>query len=154
MQEQHGICRLNRIPCTGDANFLDLIVAVTQTGCVNHMHRHTLDLDGLLHLVARGPCDGRHNGQLGPRQRIEQGRFARIGLACNHDLDAFAQQRPLARALQHQMQGVLQGCQLPMRIGLAQEVNFFFRKVQRCLHQHAQVNQRITQGVDFLGKSA
>jgi hypothetical protein len=50
------------------------------------------------------PCRGwcrrrRHDGQLGTRQRIEQGRLAGIGLAGNHDLDAFTQQGALARLL-------------------------------------------------------
>ena len=44
--------------------------------------------------------------------------------------------------------------QLARGVGLLQEINFFLGKVQGGFHQHAQVNQRIAQGVDFLRKSA
>jgi hypothetical protein len=62
-----------------------VVGAVAQAGGVDHMHRHTFDLDGLLHLVAGGSGDGRDDGQLGTRQRVEQGRLAGIGLAGDHD---------------------------------------------------------------------
>ena len=40
-----------------------------------------------------------------------------------------------------------------MRICLAQEVDFFLREVQRGLHQHAQVDEGITQAMDLGRKS-
>ena len=43
---------------------------------------------------------------------------------------------------------------MALGIGLLQEVDFFFRKIQRRLDQHAQVDQRIAQPVNLFGKIA
>ena len=78
--------------------------AVAQARGVDHMQRHAFDLDGLADHVARGAGDRRDDRQLGAGQRIEQRALAGVGLAGDHHLDAFAQQRALARALHHPRQ--------------------------------------------------
>jgi len=72
------------------------------------VQRHPFNLDGLLHLVARRSLDRGDDGQFDTGQGIQQRAFARIRLAGNHDLDAFAQQRALARMPQHGRQLLLQ----------------------------------------------
>ena len=108
MQEQHRVGPGNFVPGAGDADALHLVLAVAQAGGVDDVQGHTFDLDGLLHLVAGGACNGGDDGQLGPRQRVEQRAFTGIGLACDHHLDALAQQRALARPLHHRGQCLLQ----------------------------------------------
>ena len=83
------------------------------------MHRHTLNLDGLLDFVAGRTRHRRDNRQLSTGQRVQQRRFASIGLAGNHHLDPFTQQRTLARTGQHCRQRLLQICELPKGICLA-----------------------------------
>jgi hypothetical protein len=58
----------------------------------------------------------------------------------------------LAGFAQHRVQCCLQTFQLALCIGLLQKVDLFFREVQRGLDQHAQVNQRIAQHMDFFGE--
>ena len=118
------------------------------------MQRHAFDLDGLRHLVARGARDRRDDGQLRPRQGVEQRAFARIRLAGDHHLDTFAQQGALARALHHRGQGGAQLVELAVSIGLLQKVDFFFGEIERGFYQHAQVHQSIAQAVDFLREGA
>ena len=77
------------------------LVVVAQAGGVDHVQRHAFDLDRLADLVARRAGDRRDDRQLGAGQRVEQRALADVGLAGDHDLDAFAQQRALARARQH-----------------------------------------------------
>jgi hypothetical protein len=77
-----------------------------------------------------------------------------LGWPGNHHLDALAQQRALARPLHHLRQRCCKFDSWPARVGLAQEVDFFFRKVERGLHQHAQVDQRIAQCVDLVRERA
>ena len=139
-----------------NAYFFNLInaLAFAQARCVNDVHRHTFNLNGLLHHIARGSCNGRDDGQLCTRQRIEQRTLARIGLTRNDHLDAFTQQRALLRARQYFDQLCLQPIELALCISLLQEINFFFRKIQSGFDQHAQMNQAIAQCVDFFGKIA
>jgi hypothetical protein len=101
------------------------------------------------HHVARGAGHRRDDGQLGAGQRVEQRALARIRLARDHHLDAFAQQRALLRALHHGGQLRLQPFELAVGVGLLQEVDLFFGKVERGLDQHAQVDQRVAQRVDL-----
>ena len=150
VQKQHGIGAFNRVPGAFNAYFFHLVGTLAQAGGVHHMHRHAFNLNGLLHFVARGAGNGRDDGQLGPGQRVEQGRLASVGLPGNHHFNALAQQRTLVGALRHGVQTLLQALQLALGIGLAQEINLFFREIQRRLHQHAQVNQGVAQLVNFL----
>ena len=141
MQEQHCVSLGNGVPGAGNTDFLYLVIAVAQAGGVHHMHRHTLDLDGLLHLVAGGAGNWGDDGQLGAGQGVQQGRLAGVGLAGDHHLDAFAQQSALAGACQHRLHAGLQLGQLALGVRLLQKVDLFFWEVQRGLDQHAQVDQ-------------
>ncbi len=152
VQEQHRVGRGDLLPGALDADPLHLVVALAQARRVDHVQRHALDLDGLLHLVARGAGDRRHDGQLRAGQGVQQRTLARVGLARDHHLDALAQQRALPRAPHHLRQRALQRRQLAMGIRLAQEIDLFLRKIERGLHQHAQVHQRIAQPVDLVGE--
>ena len=108
MQKQHRVSAFNLPPGTGNADLLDFVAAVAQAGGVDHMQRHAFDLYGLGHHIARGARHWRHDGQLGACQRIEQRAFSGVRLPGNHHLDAFAQQRTLARLLEQAGQHLLQ----------------------------------------------
>ena len=118
------------------------------------MQRHALNLQQLRDLVARGARNGRDDGQFCPRQGVEQRALARVGLAGNHHLDAFAQDGALLGFLHHRLQPGLQALELAFGVGLRDEVNVFFRKVQSGFHQHAQVRELRQQGGNFLRKLA
>ena len=149
VQEQHRIGLADTLPSAGNADLFDCIVAMAQARRVHNVQRHAFNLDGFEDLVPGSAGDGRDDGTLGAGQRVEQRRFAGIGLASDHDPDALAQQCSLAGARQHIRQGLPNAQQLPAGVGLLQEVDFLFREIQRGLDQHAQVDQGVAQDVDF-----
>ena len=142
MQKQHsiGICNLG--PCTLNAYLFNLInaLAFAQPRCVNDVNWHAFNLNGLLHHIARGAGNGRHDGQLCACQSIEQRAFAGIGLASNDHAYAFTQQSALLGLLHHACKVVFQTRKLSSCIGLLQKINFFFWKIKRRLHQSTQVD--------------
>ena len=71
VQQEDGVSFGNFGPCARDADTFNLVIAVAQAGGVDHVHRHALDLNGLLHLVPGCAGKWRHDRQLGPSQRIE-----------------------------------------------------------------------------------
>ena len=107
------------------------------------MHRNAFDLNGFFHLVAGGASDRRNDGKLRPGQGVEQRGLARIGLASNHHLNAFAQERALSGLLLQRLQGRLQALELALGVGLLQKVDFFFWKIQRGFDQHTQAHQGV-----------
>ena len=72
MQKQYRVGGKNLIPRPGDADFLNFVLTVAKPRRVHNVQRHAFNLDGLLHFVARGAGHGRHDGQLGTSQRVEQ----------------------------------------------------------------------------------
>ena len=96
VQQQHGVGAGDVRPGALDADALHLVIAFAQASGVQHVQGHAFDLNGLLHHVARGAGNRGDDGQLGPRQRVQQAALARVRLARNDHLDAFAQQRALA----------------------------------------------------------
>ena len=81
MQEQDGIRGLDFVPGTGNTDHFHFVRAVAQARGVDHVQGNALDLDGLLHPVPRGASNGRHDGQLGTGQGIEQRGLPHIGFA-------------------------------------------------------------------------
>jgi hypothetical protein len=82
-RKQHRVGVFDVRPSARDADALDLVAGArrAQAGGVEHVQRHAFDLDGLLHHVARGAGNGGDDGQLGPRQRVQQAALAGVGLA-------------------------------------------------------------------------
>ena len=74
VQKQDSICASNLGPSALNANLLYLInaFAFAQACGINDVNRHAFNLNGLLHHIARGACNGGDDGQLGTRQGIEQ----------------------------------------------------------------------------------
>ena len=152
MQKQHDVGIGNGVPGTCNAHLLDHVLAVAQAGGVDDVDRYTFNLDGLLDLVTRGAGNGRHYGQLGTGQGVEERGLAGIGLPGNDHADAFAQQGALARLLQDQLQTGKDVVELALGIGFLQEVDLFFGKIQRGLDQHAQVDEGVLDCMDAPGK--
>ena len=117
--------------------------AVAQPGGVDHVQRHAFDLDRLAHLVARRARDRRDDRELGAGQRVQQRALADVRLARQHDRDAFAQQRALARAVEHRFDAFDDRVELPARVGPLQEIDLFIGEVERRFDQRAQLDERI-----------
>ena len=147
MQKQHGVGASDPLPGALDADLFHRVLAFAQACGVDHMQGHTLDLDGLAHHVPGGASDRRDDGQFRTRECVEQRTLAGIGLACDHHGDALAQESALACAGKHLGQTRLQTIELALGVGLPEEVDLLLREVERCLDQHAQMDQGIAQGV-------
>ena len=116
--KKHHVCAADSAPGAGNAQGLHRLVAVAQTGGIDHMQWHALDLYGLPNRVAGGSGNRRDDGQLGACQGIEQRGFARIGLAGNHHIQTVAQQRALPRLALQQRKLRTQARQLAVGVGL------------------------------------
>ena len=127
-----------------------------QAGGVDHVQRDAFDLDRLADLVARGAGDRRDDGQLGAGQRVQQRALADVGLAGQHDVQALAQQRALARALANTASSAsTMPASWPRASARLEEVDLLFREVERGLDQHAQVDQSAsTSACDLLRERA
>ncbi len=141
MQEHHHIRTGDGVPTALHADALHRVGAVAQACGIDDVQGHALDLDGLADLVSRRARNGRNDGQLGPRQCVEQGALAHIRLPCQHHLESFAQQCALPRLGLHLLQRLLQSLQTPLRLCLAQKVDVFLGKIERGLDQQAQLDQ-------------
>lgn len=69
-------------------------------------------------------------------------------------MQALAQQRPLARLRQHTVQPCADVGELAARVGGFEEVDFLLGKIQRRLHQHAQVDHALDQRMHGLREHA
>ena len=78
-----------------DADALDLVLRLTDAGCIHQDERHTADLDGLLDGVARRPGNIRHDGPLLLQKRIQKARFPCIRAAHDRRAQAIADDAPL-----------------------------------------------------------
>ena len=113
------------------------------------MQRHAFDLDRLADLVARGAGNRRDDRELGAGQRIQQRALAHVGLAGDDDLDAFAQQRALARAVEQRIELLGDRGQSAARVGLLEKIDLFLGKIERRLDQHAQLDEPVAKRMDF-----
>ena len=151
---QNHIRPSNCRPRALNADFLDHIVGVAQACGIDDVQRHTFDLHGLCHRIARCACDRCDNRHILPSQCIQQRRLTDIRLPHQHHMDTFAQQCPLFRGQQHTRQLRLDSIQLTKGIGFLQEIDFLFRKIQGGLDQHAQVHDAIHQSTNSRRKFA
>jgi hypothetical protein len=97
--EQHavGACHLDFR--AADSFFLDEITAASKTRSVQHVERHSIDVDSLAHDVACRTGNRRNDGGFVPGESVEQARLAGVGAASDHDCHAFAKEAALSRAL-------------------------------------------------------
>ena len=98
--------------------------------------------------VARSACNRRDDRNVLPRQSVEQTGLAHIRAACQHHVQPGPQQAALPRVGEHRGELRAHPVKPALRIGLLQEVDLFFRKVERRLHQHAQRDELVDECMD------
>ena len=106
--QDQQIRRFNRSPGPGNAQDFDFIGRFPQSGRVDNVQRNTVYLHGLANRVAGSAGDRGYDGQILTRQTIEQLALANIGLPCQNNLQAGAQQASLTAPLQREIQFCLQ----------------------------------------------
>ena len=148
VQDHVGLADLSPGALDADAlDHVDVVADRADAGGVDDIERDALDLDRLAHLVARGPGNRCDDGHVGPGQRIEKRGLADIRLPDQHHIQAFAQQRALRRLAEHVLQRRDDPGELAACIRFFEEVDFFFREVERGFDQHAQIGGLVDQRV-------
>jgi len=87
---------------------LDRILRLAQPRRVGEMHGHAAEIEPHPHRVAGGAGRGGDDGHLLPRQRVEQGRFARVGRPQDDKFQPGPQPRRRRRGLQRRLHLVAQ----------------------------------------------
>ena len=82
-QHEREIRALDRIPCSLDAQALDRVAGLAQSGSVDHGERDAADLDAALERVARGARHLGHDRDVVAREAVElilkaQGKWAQF----------------------------------------------------------------------------
>ena len=95
------------LPAAADAFGFDLVFRLTQTGGIEEVQPDVAQLDGLLHHVAGGSGHRRDDGPVESGQQVEQGGFARIGLAHDGTVHALAEDSARIVALDEGVQLLL-----------------------------------------------
>ena len=95
------------LPAAADAFGFDLVFRLTQTGSVEEIQPDVAQLNSLLHHVASGSGHRRDNGPVKSGQQVEQGGFARIGLAHDGTVHALAEDSARIVALDEGVQLLL-----------------------------------------------
>ncbi|MNT61730.1 hypothetical protein D3C72_1993920 [compost metagenome] len=93
---QDDIGAFDFLPGAGDADAFHRVFGFAQAGRVDNMQGNAIDVDLLHHFVACRAGDGGNDGDVVARQRVEQAGLAHVGLARQHDVQAFAQDHALA----------------------------------------------------------
>ena len=104
-QDQPGLVQL--LPAAADTFGFDLVFRLTQTGSVEEIQPDVAQLNSLLYHVASGSGHRRDNGPVKSGQQIEQGGFARIGLAHDGTVHALAEDSACIVALDEGVQLLL-----------------------------------------------
>src|SRR5690606_7822302 len=132
-------------PCAGDADALHLVVGFPQTSRIYDVYWYAIDVNLLNDAVARRAGDRGHNGDVVACKCIQQARLAHVGPPGEHDVQAFAQNHALACVAPYGGQVGDDAVQCGFGLVFFQKVDFFFGKVERGFHQHAQVNDALVQ---------
>jgi len=88
--QQHEVGIRQAFARAGDTDLLHFISGLTQTGSIYGAQRNAPQIQRFFNHIARRAGNGRDDGSVCSQQRIEQGRFADIGTACQHDFQTFA----------------------------------------------------------------
>ncbi|MNI24361.1 hypothetical protein D3C73_779780 [compost metagenome] len=144
---QNNISALDFLPGAGDADALYGVFRFTQAGGVHNMQWHAIYMDFLHHFVARGARNRGDDSDVVARQGVQQTGFTHVGLASQNHVQTLAQDDPLA-CLRDQPRQVSGKCiKRGPGLILFQKIDLFFGEIQRCLDQHAQVDDAVGQVV-------
>src|SRR5690606_18805664 len=141
-------------PTALNADPLHRVGGVAQAGGVNDVQRDAVQCNLLDHPVAGGAGNVRDDGGFKTGQRVQQAGFTDVGLARQHDVQAFAQDGALF-GVAHEVVEVGADA-VEHRAGLVffEEINFLFGEVERGFNQHPQVDDTVGQFIDGLRKRA
>ena len=139
-------------PGAFDAEGFDAILSLPKPRRVGYRHRHALQEDLLRDFVARGSGDIRHDGDVFARKRIEQAGLADVGLPRQNHMQAFAQDKALPGLLENVTEIGLQAGKAIACPVFFEKLDFFLGEIQRCLDEHAQLDDSVGQRMNAARK--
>src|SRR5882762_2148990 len=148
--QQHGVRPLDRLPGARDADYLELVDSVSQTGSIDDIQGYTLDLNGLAHCVPSGPRNFSDDGKVLSGEPVEERRFPYVRLAGQYDLEPAAKDAALTAAGKRAVNLFLQAFPAPARVLSIHLVDFLLAKVQRPFRQRAQFDEPLRKVSDHL----
>src|SRR5258706_9881411 len=140
----------DHLPGARDADCLDLVGSVSQTGRIDDVHGHALDLNGLTHCVPRGAGNFSDDGKVLSGQPVEERRFPYVRLAGQYDLEPAAKDTALTAAGERAPNIFLQVPQAPVGVLPVYLVDFLLGKIQGRFHQRAQLDEALRKVSDHL----
>ncbi len=139
--KQHAVGLLNFLPGTLDTDTFNFIVGVAQTGGIDNMQWHTVNVNMLAQHVAGGASDVSDNSRFTARQGVQQARFPGVRTTGNHYLHPFAQQAALTRFGTYSVEIAHHGIQLRFDFAIGEEIYLLVREVDSRLNVNAQVGE-------------
>ena len=152
--KQHTVGLFDFLPGTFDTNAFNFIAGIAQTGSIDDVQRHTVDMNMLTQYVASRPRNVGHNSRLTACQRVQQARFPGVRATGNDYLHPFAQQATLTRFGTNSIEIADNVVELRFNLAVRQEVDFFIREVDRRFDIDAQVSECFHKMIYPCGKCA
>jgi hypothetical protein len=150
VQEQHRVGGLDMAPGAFDADFFDL-VGRCRAGrrCRSHAAARLRSGWSAATLSRVVPAIGVTMASSAPASALSSELLPALGWPAITTLMPSRSSAPWRARCITRASACCNAVQLALCVGLLQEVNLFLGEVERGLDQHAQVHQRVAQGVDF-----
>src|SRR6266853_1445672 len=148
--QQHRVRPLDSLPGARDADCLDLVGSVSQTGSIDDIQGYTLDLNGLAHCVPSRPRNFSDDRKVLSGEPVEERRFPYVGLAGQYDLEPAAKDAALTAAGKRAVNLFLQVFEAPAGVHSIYLVDFLLGKVQGRFRQRAQFDEPLRKVSDHL----
>src|SRR6185503_17366662 len=138
-QDEIGLREL--APRALDAEPLELVCRLAQSGGIDQRERHALDLDRLAQRIARRAGDWRDDRALLAGEAVEQARFSDVGAPREHDVNAAAQKASFAALGKDFVESLSYAVQAGRRIHAMHDIHFLLGKIEHRLGERAQLDQ-------------
>src|SRR6267378_1058026 len=140
----------DRLPGARDADGFDRVHRVTQTGGVDDIHGHALDLNGLAYGIACGAGNFSDDCEVLSGEPVEKRRFSYVRLAGQYDLKSAAKHAASTAADKRPTHFLLEVPQAPAGLFSVHFIDFLLGKIQGRFHQYAQLNEPFFKASDRL----
>src|SRR6185295_16911974 len=145
-QDEIGLREL--APRALDAEPLELVCRLAQSGGIDQRERHALDLDRLAQRIARRAGDWRDDRALLAGEAVEQARFSDVGAPREHDVNAAAQKASFAALGKDFVESLSYAVQAGRRIHAMHDIHFLLGKIEHRLGERAQLDQPRSESLD------
>ena len=152
--KQHAVGLLDLLPGAFDTDALNLVAGIAQTGGIDDVQRHAVDVDVLAQHVASGTGNVGHDRCFTARQGVQQARFTGVRASGNHHLHPFTQQAALARFCTNGVEIGHHLVELGFDFAVREEVDLLVREVDSRFHVDPKVSKCFHEVIHTRGECA